>query len=295
MLYGNPQRVRSGEVGAIPSGALISRAFIDEFLPNMDAVRGLSGLSEMQMFFLMKNHVGLMVPLFTPHTALDTILFRVIEGFRAPSLALVERIVQILFMVHGQIELPELQRFPFVCDALRAAVYECIQCCVEAARAYVNGLIDNEQAFVNTRREDFLGGAVVNAFQAPDPRARKLPKRPVFPAAAGICSIYGTRRLPTPNQVREMSDLMLLGDQYFDLIKEKIKDLVPKAVVSFLVEHSTDLLRPKLTEELLENQNLTEIFAEDPTVAWKRAACQQTIEALRQAREILSEVREGDI
>jgi dynamin 1-like protein len=50
---------------------------------------------------MMKNHAGLSVPLFTPHKAFDTILFRAVEQLRSPSLELIDKVVTLLFDIHA--------------------------------------------------------------------------------------------------------------------------------------------------------------------------------------------------
>ncbi|KAH0785822.1 Dynamin central region family protein [Histomonas meleagridis] len=273
-------------------GALISRRFMDSYNKTIDALPGLKEYNESQLFYLMKNHAGLTVPLFTPHKALDMILFRCIEQLRAPSLRLVDEIVSILFDIHSEVNFMELSRFNILGDSIRSVVDECIRSCVNPTKDYINQLIDNEKSFINTQRPDFRGNQAINAPKAEDdPRKRPLPEKPAVPDPVGVCSLYGASKEYNNNQAREIKDLVQISSKYFDLIRDQIKDLVPKTIVRFLVKKSTDMLRPKMIENIFNTPNLKELLTEDSSITSKRIACQQMVAALHKAQNILNEVR----
>ncbi|OHS93349.1 Dynamin central region family protein [Tritrichomonas foetus] len=273
-------------------GARISRLFMDDYYPMMKACPGLANLNDNQLFFLMKNHAGLTVPLFTPHKALDQVLFRAIEQFRKPSLDLIDSVVTILFEIHSEVEFMELTRFTALADAIRGVVDECIRSCVNPTRDYINGIIENEKSFINTARPDFRGSQVYNAPRAQeDPRARELPEKPAVPDPVGVCSIYGTSKEMTNHQTQEMRELVQIGSKYIEIIQEQVKDMVPKAIVKFLVNKSNDMLRPMMIETIFNSTDTINLLTEDPSITRKRIACQQIVNALRKAQQILSEVR----
>ena len=273
-------------------GALISRRFMDQYTKAIDKLPGLKEYDDSQLFYLMKNHAGLTVPLFTPHKALDMVLFRCIEQLRAPSLQLVDDIVSILFDIHGEVNFMELARFNILGDSIRSVVDECIRTCVNPTKEYVNQIIDNEKSFINTQRPDFRGNQAINAAKADgDPRARALPEKPAVPDPVGVCSLYGASKEYNNNQAREIKDLVQIASKYYDLIRDQVKDLVPKAVVRFLVKKSNDMLRPKMIENIFNTPNLAELLTEDSSITSKRIACQQMVLALNKAQAILNEVR----
>ena len=214
-------------------GGRISRLFLDDYNKIMYSLPGLKKFDDSQFFFMMKNHAGLTVPLFTPHKAFDMVLFRAIEQLRLPSVQLVDKVADILFEIHGQVDFMELNRFNVLADQIRAVVDTCIRSCVNPAKDFVNGLIDNEQSFINTARPDFRGNQAVMAKRAQDPRSRPLPEKPAVPEPVAVCSIYGASN--SSHHSSEINDLKQIGTKYFDLIRLQIIDLVPKAVVKFLI------------------------------------------------------------
>ncbi|EAX98164.1 Dynamin central region family protein [Trichomonas vaginalis G3] len=272
-------------------GARISRVFLTDYEKAIDELPGLAQMNDKQVFNLMKNHAGLSVPLFTPHKAFDMVLFRTIEQLRAPSMKLIDDVVKILFDIHNQVDFMELSRFNILADAIHAVVDECIRSCIKPTQDFVSDLIDNERSFINTARPDFRGDQAIYAGKAKDPRTRPLPEKPAVPDPVGVCSIYGASKELTPHQSTEIKDLEQIGGRYFDIIRRQIKDLVPKAIVKFLVNRSTEMLRPKMIDDIFTMQELTTLLQEDPSITRKRIACTQIVTALRKAQVILLEVR----
>lgn len=285
------QRDKDDDDTTSRGGARISRVFLDKYEKEIDALPGLNDMNDKQVFNLMKNHAGLSVPLFTPHKAFDMVLYRAIEQLRAPSLKLIEEVVQILFDIHNQVEFMELSRFTILADAIHAVVDECIRSCIRPTQNFVSALIDNERSFINTARPDFRGEQAIYAGKAKDPRSRPLPEKPAVPDPVGVCSIYGASKELTTHQTAEIKDLEQIGGRYFDIIRRQIKDLVPKAIVKFLVNKSTEMLRPKMIDDVFTSQELSLLLQEDPSITRKRIACRQIVEALRKAQVILLEVR----
>jgi dynamin 1-like protein len=272
-------------------GAKVSRIFLDQYEKEIDALPGVAKYTEKEVFMMMKNHAGLSVPLFTPHKAFDMILFRAIEQLREPSLKLIDKIVSVLFEIHGEVDFMELTRFNILGDSIRAVVDECIRACIAPTYDFVSALIDNERSFINTARPDFRGEHAIYAGKAKDPRTRPLPEKPAVPDPVGVCSIYGASKELTNHQNAELKDLIQIGSRYFDIIRRQIKDLVPKAIVKFLVNGSTQMLRPKMIEEIFNSNQMVNLLQEDPSITRKRIACQQIVKALRKAQDILLEVR----
>lgn len=272
-------------------GARISRIFLDQYEPAIDKIPGLSKLTDKEVFYLMKNHAGLSVPLFTLHKAFDTVLFRAIEQLRDPSVNLIDQVVSLLFEVHSEVEFMELSRFNVLADSIRAVVDECIRSCIAPTREFVVGLIENEKSFVNTSRPDFRGERAIYAGKSKDPRSRPLPEKPAVPDPVGVCSIYGASKEMTNHQNAELRDLVQIGSRYFDLIRSQVKDMIPKAIVKFLINKSTEMLRPRMIEEIFNSGHMVQLMQEDPSITRKRIACQQIVTALRKASQILLEVR----
>ena len=71
---------------------------------------------------------------------------------------------------------------------------------------------------------------------------------------------------------------------YFDLTKRNIVDLIPKTIMTCLVNESKKLAKKELIEMVYRgNVNLEALIAEDPMTKSKRESCKKTISALKMA------------
>lgn len=287
-------RIYGNENKKAKTGAIISRMFIVDFENEIEKLRGVDIYTNEQFLNLMKNHAGCSVPLFTSNTALDMIIFRVIEQFREPAMKLVDDVSSLLFKIHNEVDFVELQRFGMMNDAIRAVVDVCIRSNVNPCKEFINNIIDNEKSFINTKRSDFIGDNFVYTQVEADPRTRPLPEKPVVPDPVGICSVYGSISIAknlTMHQKEEIVDLKRMCKKYFDLIKKQMLDIIPKAIVKFLVQASSDQLRPSMIRDIFNREDLSTLLDEDQSLSKKRIECSQTVEALRKAQDILNKVR----
>lgn len=77
---------------------------------------------------------------------------------------------------------------------------------------------------------------------------------------------------------------------YFTIVKKNIADLVPKTIMSTLVNASKMKAQSELVVRVYQAEDLEKLLVEDPIIAANREACEQVIKALRTAQVLLSEV-----
>ena len=68
---------------------------------------------------------------------------------------------------------------------------------------------------------------------------------------------------------------------YFDLTKKNIADVVPKTIMSFLVQKSEQMARNELVEKVYKGSNLDQLVVEDPMLKAQRDNCVKMIKALK--------------
>eukprot|EP00727_Mastigamoeba_balamuthi_P010764 m51a1_g631 putative dynamin like protein (742) ;mRNA; r:147922-150599 len=83
-----------------------------------------------------------------------------------------------------------------------------------------------------------------------------------------------------------------LVGSYFMVVRKSIRDLVPKAVMHFLVNNSKETLQSKLVQELYKEDRFDDLLQESPEVGARRTACAALIEVLQKAYDIVNEVRD---
>ena len=273
-------------------GGKIPTIFQEEFNREIDNLPGLAHLDTKTLYFMMKNHCGISVPLFTSNQAFHSMIRYALEQFREPSLKLVDTIVSTLFEIHQEVKFMELERFTALDGAMRAVVDKCIRHCVQPCKRYINDLIDNEKAYINTDRPDFRGSQRINAGKGgKDVRTRQLPRAPITPDPVAICTMFGNAEQHTEYQNRQMLDYQLIAQDYFDLIREQIKDIIPKTIIHLVLKKSTDMLRPTMIADVFNVAGSVQLAQEDPAITKKRISCKAIVDALKRAQEILLEVR----
>ena len=74
---------------------------------------------------------------------------------------------------------------------------------------------------------------------------------------------------------------------YYGIVKKNIADLVPKTIMSFLVNESRRLAQSELVVKVYQDPQLEQLLVEDPIVAANRDSCVSVIKALRIAQGLL--------
>ena len=70
---------------------------------------------------------------------------------------------------------------------------------------------------------------------------------------------------------------------YFRIVKINMIDLVPKAIMAFLVNDIKNKAQMALVEKVYLKDNLDTLLVEDPQIVRQREECSQLIKALREA------------
>lgn len=76
---------------------------------------------------------------------------------------------------------------------------------------------------------------------------------------------------------------------YFNITRKTIQDIVPKAVMHFLVDHSKESVQNRLVSSLYKENLFDELLNEDESVAAERQRCKRLLEVYHRAFQIISE------
>jgi dynamin 1-like protein len=82
----------------------------------------------------------------------------------------------------------------------------------------------------------------------------------------------------------------LLIQSYFNIVKRTMIDMVPKAIMLNLVNHSKSGLQGELLAELYKTDVLTELLHESDFTQQRRKECKKMVDALQKADEIVASV-----
>ena len=94
----------------------------------------------------------------------------------------------------------------------------------------------------------------------------------------------------TMREEMEINLIRSLIASYFSIVREGIQDLIPKAIMHLLVNHSAQQVQNRLVSALYKPELFAELLDEDAALVAERTRVKALLEAYRDAFKILSEV-----
>ncbi|KOS19191.1 Vacuolar protein sorting-associated protein 1 [Escovopsis weberi] len=89
----------------------------------------------------------------------------------------------------------------------------------------------------------------------------------------------------------EVEVIKLLISSYYNIVKRTMTDMVPKAIMLTLVQFTKDEMQRELLENMYRTDTLDELLKESDFTIRRRKECQQMVESLGKASEIVSQVQ----
>ena len=94
----------------------------------------------------------------------------------------------------------------------------------------------------------------------------------------------------TMREEMETNLIRSLIASYFSIVRQSIQDLIPKAVMHFLVNHTSQHVQNRLVSALYRPDLFSDLLNEDETLVAERARVKALLDAYKDAFKILSEV-----
>ncbi|KAK4086217.1 hypothetical protein Purlil1_9529 [Purpureocillium lilacinum] len=89
----------------------------------------------------------------------------------------------------------------------------------------------------------------------------------------------------------EVEVIKLLISSYYNIVKRTMIDMVPKAIMLTLVQFTKDEMQRELLENMYRTDTLDDLLKESDFTIRRRKECQQMVESLGKASEIVSQVQ----
>jgi dynamin 1-like protein len=77
---------------------------------------------------------------------------------------------------------------------------------------------------------------------------------------------------------------------YFGIVRQSIQDLIPKAIMHFLVNNTSQQVQNRLVSQLYRPDMFSELLHEDETLVSERERVKALLDAYKEAFRTLSEV-----
>ncbi|RSL47508.1 Vacuolar protein sorting-associated protein 1 [Fusarium ambrosium] len=223
------------------------------------------------------------------------------------------------------------RRYPSLKEKMHGVVIAFFKKAMEPTNKLVRDLVSMESVYINTGHPDFLNGhramAMVNERYNPakpiqvDPKTGKpLASTPRAasptvpePESSGNSGFFGSffaaknkkkaaaMEAPPPTlkasgtlserENIEVEVIKLLISSYYNIVKRTMIDMVPKAIMLNLVQFTKDEMQRELLENMYRTDTLDELLKESDFTIRRRKECQQMVESLAKASEIVSQVQ----
>lgn len=94
----------------------------------------------------------------------------------------------------------------------------------------------------------------------------------------------------TEREQMECELIRRLIASYFSIVRETIRDQVPKAIMCLLVNYSKDTVQNQLVQKLYKDSLFDELLYEDETLIQEREKCEKLLATYREAAKVISDV-----
>ena len=141
---------------------------------------------------------------------------------------------------------------------------------------------------INKDRMNNLNDYEIQKYMQPNVKPVNLPDLPSFMRAQN--------EDPGQSSPRSQLETKIIKDlitSYFNTVRKSMNDMVPKAVMAFLVNKTKNMVQKELVAALYsEDVDLKELLNEDAATVKKRQECQEMVETLQKSLVFLNEVRD---
>eukprot|EP00834_Sanchytrium_tribonematis_P005602 NODE_350_length_8989_cov_0.477684.p6 type:complete len:131 gc:universal NODE_350_length_8989_cov_0.477684:2820-3212(+) len=91
-------------------------------------------------------------------------------------------------------------------------------------------------------------------------------------------------------EILETEVIKLLLQSYFSIVKRTLSDMVPKAIMFYLVNYSKENMQKELLSQIYRDSEALNLLEESADVRERREELKKTLGALRKAEKIVNSV-----
>ncbi|KAF8537062.1 Dynamin central region-domain-containing protein [Trichophaea hybrida] len=326
VLEGNNQELSSAELSG---GARISFVFHELYANGVKAVDPFDDVKDTHIRTILYNSSGSSPALFVGTTAFELIVKQQIKRLEDPSLKCASLVYDELVRILSQLLQKQFfRRYPSLKEKFYQVVIQFFKKAMQPTNKLVTDLVAMEACYINTGHPDFINGhramATVNerhfaskpvqvdpktgkplpggGRESPNPQSLDNEKEGFF---FSFFAAKNKKKMaamePPPAKLMasgtlserenlEVEVIKLLIQSYYNIVKRTMIDMVPKAIMLNLVQYSKEEMQRELLENLYKSDQLEDLLKESDYTIRRRKECQQMVESLSKAQEIVSSV-----
>ncbi|KAF3932906.1 Dynamin-1 [Dactylellina cionopaga] len=325
VLDGNNQELTSVELSG---GARISFVFHEVYSNGVKAVDPFDQVKDVDIRTILYNSSGSSPALFVGTMAFELIVKQQIRRLEEPSVKCINLVYDELIRILNQLlQKQQFRRYPMLKEKFNQVVVTFFKKAMAPTSKLVTDLVSMESCYINTGHPDFLNGhramAMVNEKHSSakpvqvDPKTGKPLPRTDSPAPSLVDtqensgffgSFFASKNKkkmaamePPPPTLKasgtlseregiEVEVIKLLIQSYYNIVKRTVIDMVPKAIMLTLVQYTKDEMQRELLENLYKLDSVDDLLRESDYTVRRRKECQQMVESLTKAQEIVNTV-----
>ncbi|KAF8745030.1 hypothetical protein AX14_012034, partial [Amanita brunnescens Koide BX004] len=314
----------------LSGGARISFVFHELFNNGVRSIDPFDQVKDGDIRTILYNSSGSTPALFVGTAAFEVIVKQQIKRLEEPGLKCCQLVYDELIRILGQLlsKIQAFRRYPALRERFNHVVVNFFKKSMTPTLKLVQDLVSMQACYVNTTHPDFISGhkataIVTDRLNANKPQASNDPKNPraqvnnnkdldvdkkdepsffgsFFASKTTSKKKGGVMEAPPPiirpqsalneRETMETEVIKLLIHSYFNIVKREMIDMVPKAIMLNLVEHSKEALQRELLQELYKPEVLDELLKESEYVVSRRREVTSMLQALNKAEEIVAGV-----
>lgn len=327
-LEGKNQELSNIELSG---GARISFVYHEIYSNGVKAVDPFDHVKDLDIRTVLYNSSGSSPALFVGTTAFELIVKQQIKRLEDPSLKCVSLVYDELIRILGQLlSKPMFRRYPALKEKFHQTAVSFFKKAMDPTNKLVKDLVAMEACYINTGHPDFINGSRAMAIvherhnsakpTQVDPKTGKplppsVPPRSQSPSleptdnAGFFGSFFASKNKkkmaamepPPPSlkasgtlsekEAQEVEVIKLLITSYFNIVRRTMIDMVPKAIMLNLVALTKEEMQKELLENMYKTEEFDELLKESEYTVRRRKECQQMVESLSRASEIVNQVQ----
>uniref|UniRef100_A0A6B2KZI7 Dynamin GTPase n=1 Tax=Arcella intermedia TaxID=1963864 RepID=A0A6B2KZI7_9EUKA len=314
--HGNMVDLRAETKLQLSGSATIRYILHDVFTKKLNEVKPTQGLSTKDILATMENAAGAKPSLFVPDAAFEILAQRQIKWLREPSLQAAEMVFNELSKLVMELDSKELMRFSSLKYKVAGETTKLLRKMLKETKKNIDLYIDIETAYINKAHPNFnLPQLLASNTVKESPKKYHIEEPPKKSTGNFFTNFFwGPAKEEEPKvdeyeksldniNEREKAQLQLMHellDSYFTIVKKNVQDRVTKIIMHFLVLNSVSAINSVLHRKVYvptigkttSTSEILELLREAEDIAVKRNICKNDLQALLEAKKVLSEVNE---
>jgi dynamin 1-like protein len=228
---------------------------------------------------------------------------KLVHRLREPSISCLNEVLDELKKALQQIKLKEFDVYPNLGTEMNIIIDEMLARYAKPAQAMIENIIKVESIYINIEHPDFIGGSKV-MIDLESFEEDSIQKEEINPIGfLDKDKAFTFHKQPTLGEEKTKDDsvkniekknvkiIKELIKSYFKIVRENVRDTVPKTIMTFLVNKAKSSIHTELVSMIYKESKIYELLAEPSDIQEKRKKCKDLLRSLERANLILNEIR----